>query len=58
MIARATERMAEAVKSDGSYWLVTAVGDEVSVSYYGGRLETSVLAEAMAGAMKREAVGL
>lgn len=58
MIARATERMAAAVKADGCYWVVTAVDDDVSVAFYGGRLESAVLAETIAGEMKREAVGL
>jgi len=58
MIARATERMAAAVKADGCYWLVTANGEDVSVSFFGGKLESAVLAEAIAGDMKREAVGL
>ena len=58
MIARAAARMAEAVKSDGSYWLVTAIGEDVAVAYFGGRLESSVLAEEIARDMKREAVGL
>jgi hypothetical protein len=58
MIARAAGRMAEAVQTDGSYWLVTAIGEDVAVMFYGGKLESSVLAETMAGEMKREAVGL
>jgi hypothetical protein len=58
MIARATERMAAAVKADGCYWVVTAAGDDVAVAFYGGRLESAVLAETIAGEMKREAVGL
>ena len=58
MIARAAERMAQAVKADDSYWLMTAAGDDVSVSFFGGKLESSVLAEELAGEMKREAVGL
>jgi hypothetical protein len=58
-IARATERMAAAVKDpDGAFWVMTAVGGDVAVAYYGGRLESAVLAEAVAGDMKREAVGL
>ena len=58
-IARATERMAAAVKDpDGAFWVVTAVGGDIAVAYYGGRLESAVLAEAVAGDMKREAVGL
>lgn len=58
MVNRAKDRMLDAVKADGCYWLVTAIGEEVSVSYFGGKLESAVLAEAMAEAMKREAVGL
>ncbi len=58
MIARAAERMARAVKADGAYWLVTAVGEDVAVSFYGGKLESAVLAETIAADMKREAVGL
>lgn len=58
MIARAAERMAQAVKADGCYWVVTAVDAEVAVSFFGGRLESAVLAEMVAGDMKREAVGL
>jgi hypothetical protein len=30
----------------------------VAVAFYGGRLESAVLAETIAGEMKREAVGL
>ena len=58
MVARAAERMAQAVKSDGCYWLVTAIGEDVAVSFFGGKLESAVLAEAIAGDMKRESVGL
>lgn len=58
MIARAAGRMAEAVQADGAYWLVTAIGEDVSVSFFGGKLESAVLAETLAGEMKREAVGL
>lgn len=58
MVARAADRMREAVKAGGRYWLVTATGEDVAVSYYGGRLESSVLAEAVAADMKRGAVGL
>lgn len=50
MIARAAGRMAD--------WLVTAIGEDVSVSFFGGKLESAVLAETLAGEMKREAVGL
>jgi hypothetical protein len=57
-IARITERLAEVVKADGTYWIVTAVGDDVTVAYFGGHLESTVLAEAIAADMKREAVGL
>ncbi len=58
-IARAAERMAAAVKDpDGLFWIVTAVDGEVACAFFGGRLESSVLAEAVASDMKREAVGL
>lgn len=59
MIARATERMAAAGKDpDGAFWIVTAVDGEISVAYHGGRLETAVLAETVAGDMKRDSLGL
>lgn len=59
MIARATERMASAAKDpDGLFWIVTVVAGEVSVAFHGGRLESAVLAEAVAGDMKLDAVGL
>ena len=38
--------------------IARAAGDDVSVSFFGGKLESSVLAEELAGEMKREAVGL
>lgn len=57
-IARITERLAEVVKSDGTYWIVSAVGEDITVAYFGGQLESTVLAEAIAADMKREAVGL
>lgn len=58
-IARGTERMAAAVKDpDGVYWLLTVVDGEVSVGYYGGKLESACLVEAVASDMKRAAVGL
>ena len=59
MIARATERMRAAVADpDGAFWVVTAAGGDVSVAFHGGRLETAVLAEAIAGSMKLDCVGL
>jgi hypothetical protein len=57
MIARGTERMADAVKAGGVFWLLTEVEGEISASFFGGKLEASVLAEAIAADMKREAVG-
>lgn len=58
-IARATERMAAAVKDqDGVYWLLTVVDGAVSVAYYGGKLESSCLVEVVAADMRRAAVGL
>ena len=58
-IARATERMAAAVKDpDGLFWIVTAVDGDVVCAFFGGQLESAVLAESVASDMKREAVGL
>lgn len=58
-IARATESMAAAVKSGGVYWLIAATDDEdLTISYFGGELESSALAEVIAGDMKRAALGL
>lgn len=58
IIAAAAERMAEAVKSGGMFWLVTEAGDSISVSYYGGKLESSALAEEIARDAKCSALGL
>lgn len=57
-IARITERLAAVVKAGGTYWVLTASGDDVDIAYFGGRLESAVLAEVLAGEMKCEAVGL
>jgi hypothetical protein len=57
-IARITERLVGVTKADGVYWVVTAAGDDVNVAFFGGKLESAVLAEALAEEMKREAVGL
>ena len=57
--ARVHERMASALKDpDGLWWAVTVVDGEIAVAYFGGKLESAVLAEAIAADMKREAVGL
>lgn len=59
MIARAVERMHAAVKDpDGLFWVLTSIDGEVAVAFHGGRLESAVVAEAVAGDMKRETVGL
>ncbi len=59
MIARAAERMAAAAKAtDGIFWLVTVVDDEVGVVFSGGKLEAAVVAEMVAAEFKAEAVGL
>ncbi len=58
MIARAATRMAEAVKTDGFFWVVTGDGEDVSVAFHGGKLESSTLALHMALQMQREAAGL
>lgn len=59
LIAKAAERMAEAAKSDDNqFFAVVAIDGDVSVFYSGGLLEAAVLAEEVAGDMKREAVGL
>ena len=57
-IARITERLVAVTKSDGIYWVVSAIGEDVHAAFFGGKLESAVLAEAIAGEMKREAVGL
>jgi len=58
IIAHAAERMTAAVKSGGAFWLVTDVEGEVGVSYYGGKLESSALAEEIARDAKCSALGL
>lgn len=58
IIAAAAERMTEAVKAGGMFWLVADVGGSVSVSYYGGKLESSALAEEIARDAKCSALGL
>ena len=58
IIANAAERMAAAVKAGGIFWLVTDVDGSVSVSYYGGKLESSALAEEIARDAKCSALGL
>jgi hypothetical protein len=47
-----------AVETGGVFWLIAEADGEVSVSYLGGKLEASALAEVIAGEAKREALGL
>jgi hypothetical protein len=58
IIAAAAERMAAATKAGGVFWLVCDVDGSVSVSYYGGKLESSALAEEIARDAKCSALGL
>lgn len=59
MIARAAESITTAVKAGGVYWLVVSGAEgDLTISYFGGELESAALAEVIAGDMKRAALGL
>lgn len=59
MIAKATLSMTAAVKAGGLYWLIAVTEeDDLTISYFGGELESAALAEVIAGDMKRAALGL
>lgn len=58
IIATSTERMAAAVQAGGVFWLVTDIAGEIGVAFYGGKLESSALAEEIARDSKCSALGL
>ncbi len=57
VIAKAAVMMTEAVKADGTFWLMT-VTDDVQIAFYGGEVESCALAEEVARDCKRSALGL